>query len=38
MQKKKGTPIKKSSDDINLAKFTEKMKKSTSAMRDELVH
>lgn len=37
MQKKKVSPNKKGNDDINLAKYTERMKKSTNIMKDELV-
>ena len=37
MKKAPPSQEKKGSDDVGLAKFTDKMKKSTSVMRDELV-
>jgi len=38
MMKKSGSASgKKGGEDVSLAKLTEKMKKSTSVMRDELV-
>ncbi len=37
MKKPGTTQGKKGSEDVSLARFTEKIKKSTSVMRDELV-